>query len=311
MKAIRIHRFDGIDALALEDVPLPVPGRNEVLVRVAAAGVGPWDAWIREGKSRIPQPLPLVLGSDLSGQVAQVGAGVTGLRPGDEVFGVTNSRFTGACAEFALAEAGMIARKPERLSHLEAASVPVVAVTAWKMVFDHGQVDGAKRVLVHGAAGNVGAYLVQLARTAGAARVIATAGTADLEYVRSLKADQVIDARPSRFEEEVKDVDVVLDTVGGEVLDRSFGVVKRGGVVVSSAAPPDPERAARAGVKGVFFIVDVTTEGLDKIAERLEDGRLTANVGEVLPLAEAQKAHEMLAGMPHRRGKIVLAVGAS
>ncbi|HSB82058.1 MAG TPA: NADP-dependent oxidoreductase, partial [Candidatus Methylomirabilis sp.] len=216
--------------------------------------------------------------------------------------------FTGAYAEYAVAEADMIARKPGRLSHVEAASVPVVASTAWQMVFDHGKVDGTKRVLVHGAAGNVGAYAVQFAKQAGA-EVVATAFTRDVDYVRNLRADRVIDVQADRFEEQVKGLDVVLDTVGGETLDRSFEVLKSGGVLVSSVAVPDQDRVAQRHVQGVFFLVAVTSKGLTRIADLFKSDHLKTNVGEVLPLTEARWAHEMLAGSPHTRGKIVLTVG--
>lgn len=309
MRAVRVHQFGGLDAIVCEEVPCPAPAKGQVLVRVKAAGVGPWDAWVRAGKSVLPQPLPLILGSDLSGDVVGVGPGVSGFHAGDEVFGVTNSRFTGAYAEYAVAEVAMIAHKPTRLTHVEAASVPVVASTAWQMVFDHGRTDGTKRVLVLGAAGNVGAYAVQFAKRTGA-EVITTAYNRDVEYVRSLRADQVIDAQVSRFEERVKDVDVVLDTVGGETLARSFEVLKPGGLLVSSVALPDQVKAAQRHVRGVFLLVAVASEGLIRIAELLDAGHLTTNVGEVLPLADARRAHEMLAGKPHRRGKIVLAVAA-
>jgi NADPH:quinone reductase-like Zn-dependent oxidoreductase len=264
---------------------------------------------VRAGKSVLPQPLPLVLGSDLAGNVVDTGPGVSGFQPGDEVFGVTNSQFTGAYAEYAVATAGMIAPKPKRLTYLEAAAVPVVACTAWQMVFDHGQVDRTKRVLVLGAAGNVGTYAVQLAKHAGA-RVIGTAHRKDLDSVRRLGADRVIDAQATRFEGEAKDVDVVIDTVGGESLDRSFEVLKPGGVLVSAVSQPDQKKAAQRGVRGFFFLVAVTSEGLTKIGDLLERGVLSTNVGEVLPLSEAKLAHEMLAGRPHKPGKIVLAVSS-
>jgi len=309
MWAVRVHRYGGLEAMIYEEVSRPAPGEGQVLVRVKAAGVGPWDAWVRAGKSALPQPLPLTLGSDLSGVVESVGSGVCAFRPGDAVYGVTNSRFTGAYAEYAAADAAMIARKPTRLNHVEAASVPVVASTAWQMVFDHGQTDGTKRVLVHGAAGNVGAYAVQFAKLTGA-DVIATAFTRDVDFVRTLRANQVIDAQAVRFEERVKDVDVVLDTVGGETLDRSFEVLKPGGILVSSVAKPDQAKAARRHVRGVYLLVAVTSEGLIRIAELFDAGRLRTDVGEVLPLADARRAHDMLAGKPHRRGKIVLAVAA-
>jgi NADPH:quinone reductase-like Zn-dependent oxidoreductase len=309
MKAVCVHQFGGLEAMVYEEVPRPVPAEGQVLVRIKAVGVGPWDAWVRAGKSALPQPLPLILGSDLSGVIEDIGPDVSGLRPGEDLFGVTNSQFTGAYAEYAVAEAGMIARKPRRLSYVEAASVPVVASTAWQMVVDHGQVDSTKRVLVHGAAGNVGGYAVQLAKRAGA-EVIATAFTRDVAYVRTLGADQVIDVRAVAFEGMAKDVDVVIDTIGGETLDRSFEVLKPGGVLVSSVAMPDREKAAQHHVRGVFFLVAVSSQGLTRIADLLDSGRLTTNVGEVLPLAEARLAHEMLAGKPHKRGKIVLAVDA-
>lgn len=306
MKAVRVHEFGGLDAIVLEDVERPAPGEGQVLVQVRAAGVGPWDAWVRSGRSKIAQPLPLTLGSDLSGVVEAVGPGVSRFRAGDEVFGVTNSRFTGANAEYAVAEAGMLASRPGRLSYVEAASVPVVASTAWQMVFDHGAIIDGMRVLVHGAAGNVGAYAVQLARRAGA-EVVATAYERDADFVRSLGAARVIDPEAERFEDEVKDVAVVLDTLGGETLARSFAVLAPGGVLVSSASPPDPEEAARRGVRAVFFLVDVTAPGLARLIRLFDAGSLATNVGEVLPLDAAREAHAMLEGKPHRRGKIVLA----
>jgi NADPH:quinone reductase-like Zn-dependent oxidoreductase len=184
-----------------------------------------------------------------------------------------------------------------------------VASTAWQIVFDHGHVDGTKRVLVHGAAGNVGAYAVQLAKRAGA-DVVAIAYTHDVKYVRTLHADHVIDVQTARFEDRVQDVDVVLDTIGGETLDRSFAVLKAGGVLVSSVARPDQDKAARHRVRGVFLLVTVTTAGLATIADLLDAGQLTTNGGGVLPFAEARLAHEMLAGKPHTRGKIVLVLEA-
>ena len=234
MKAVRVHQFGGLETMHLEEVARPIPGEGQVLVRVVAAGVGPWDALIRTGKSGMPQPLPLILGSDLAGVVEAVGPNVAAFQVGEEVFGVTNSLFTGAYAEYALAEVGMIARKPRRLDFVEAASTPVIAITAWQMVFDRGQVDSTKRVLVQGGAGNVGAYAVQLAKSVGA-EVIATVHTRDVAYVRSLGADQVIDVKTTRFEDHAKGVDVVIDTIGGETLDRSFAVLNPGG----SAVPVD------------------------------------------------------------------------
>jgi NADPH:quinone reductase-like Zn-dependent oxidoreductase len=307
MKAVRVHRFGPPEVIALEDVPKPEPSNGEVVVEVKAAGIGPWDALIRSGKSALPQPLPLVLGSDLSGVIDSIGPGVEQFKVGDEVFGVTNERFTGAYAEYALAKAAMIAPKPKSLNHTHAASVPVVAVTAWQMVFDFAQLSSGQSVLIQGGAGNVGGYAVQFARLAGAL-VIATTSAKDVSYVRSLGGVGVIDYRATRFEERVKEIDAVIDTVGGDTLDRSYGVLKRGGIVVSSAAQPSNEKAEHHGVRAVFFLVQVTTERLRKIAELIDAEKLRTEVGEVLWLDEARKGHAMLEGAPHRRGKIVIKV---
>jgi NADPH:quinone reductase-like Zn-dependent oxidoreductase len=306
MHAIRVHRFGGLDSLVAEDAPRPVAGDGEVLIRVKAAGVGPWDAWIRSGRSVIPQPLPLTPGSDIAGVVECVGPGVTQFRSGDNVFGATNAQFTGGYAEYAVALAAMLARMPAQLGFVEAASVPVVACTAWQMVFEYGAVNATTRVLVHGAAGNVGAYIVQLAKRT-AREVIATAG-ADDPYVRTLGAHRLIDLRATRFEESVSDVDVVLDTIGGEIQGRSFAVLKPGGVLVSAVSEPNPQLAARFGVNALFFLVDVSSQRLERIAALIAAGELKPRVGEVMPLASARVAHEMLAGRSHKPGKIVLTV---
>ena len=307
MKAARVHSFGPPKVIALEDVPKPEPGDGEVLVQVKAAGVGPWDALIRSGKSVLPQLIPLTLGSDLSGVVHSVGPRVERFTMGDEVFGVTNERFTGAYAEYAVAKATMIAHKPKTLNYAHAASVPVVAVTAWQMVFEYADVAPGQFVLIHGGAGSVGAYLLQLAKRAGA-MVVTTAAAKDTSYVRGLGAYGVIDYGVKRFEEQLKDVDAVLDTVGGDTLERSYGVLKRGGILVSSAAQPSEEKAQQHGVRARFFLVEVTTERLNKIGELIDAGELDTEVGEVLWLDEARQAQEMLEGAPHRRGKIVIKV---
>ena len=309
MRAARVHAFGPPEAITIDRLPFPTPGEGEVLVRVAAAGVGPWDGWIRAGKSVLPQPLPLTLGSDLSGTVEAVGPGVAGFRPGDEVYGVTNARFTGAYADYALAEAGRIAPKPATLDHFRAASVPVIAVTAWQMLHEHARVAEGQRVLVHGAAGNVGAFAVQLARQAGA-RVVATASAGDLDRIRDLGVEQAVDFRAMPFEAAAGEVDAVLDLVGGKTLERSFAVLRPGGVLVSAVAQPDQARAAERGVRALFMLVDVTTAALASIGRLLDAGGLQTQVGEVLPLEQAVLAHRMLEGAPHKPGKIVLRVAA-
>ncbi|MGE5818828.1 MAG: NADP-dependent oxidoreductase [Deltaproteobacteria bacterium] len=307
MKAVRIHRFGSPEVLSLEEMPKPKSGRGEVLVQVKAAGVGPWATLTRSGKSALPQPLPLTLGSDFSGVIDSIGPGVEQLKAGDEVFGVTNECLTGAYAEYALAKASTIAPKPQSLNHTHAASVPVVAVTAWQMVYELGHVSRGQFVLVHGGAGNVGAFAVQLAKRAGAV-VIATASAENEGYVHRLGADGVMDYRATRFYESLKQLDVVLDTVGGETLERSYEIVKRGGIIISSAARPSKDTAEQCGVRAMFFLAEVTRERLTKIAQLIDAGELKTEVGEVLWLAEARQGHEMLEGAPHRRGKIVIKV---
>jgi NADPH:quinone reductase-like Zn-dependent oxidoreductase len=311
MMAWRVHRFGPPDVMRFERVLRPTPGPSEVLVKVEAAGVGPWDGWIRAGKSALPQPLPLTLGSDLSGEIVAMGPGVSGLRAGDRVYGVTNPRFIGTYAEYAVASAAMVSGKPTSLTHIEAASVPVVAVTAWQALFDQAQLKAGQTVVIHGAAGNVGAYAVQLARRAGL-RIIGTAATDDIAFVRNLGADTVIDYRTQRFEEEVRDADAVIDLVGGETQERSFQVLRRGGKLISAVSRPDQELAQSHGIEAAFFLVNVTSQHLAEIASLVDGGKLRTRVGAVLPLAEAREAHFMLERVrPQPKGKIVLTVGAS
>jgi len=301
MKAGRIHHFGPPNAIVIDEIARPVPGKDELVVRVAAAGVGPWDALIREGKSVVQPSLPIILGSDLVGVVDSVGAGVVQFKPGDEVFGVTNKQFCGAYAEYAVASVQMVAPRPRSLSFVEAASVPVVAVTAYQMLFDYAQMKAGQAVLIHGAAGNVGAYAVQLAKQAEL-QVFATAGSADLDYVRGLGAEIVVNYQTTKFEDAVPPVDAVLDTIGGETQARSFRVLKPGGILVSSVSPPPQS----AGFRSVFLLVDVTATRLSTLARLLDGRKLIPEVGTVLPLEEARMAHEMLAGAPHKRGKILL-----
>lgn len=310
MMAWRVHEFGPPNVMRFERVPRPNPGAGEVLVKVEAAGVGPWDGWIRAGKSALPQPLPLTLGSDLSGEIVAIGPGVSEPRVGDQVYGVTNPQFIGAYAEYALASAAMVSRKPTSLTYIEAASVPVVSVTAWQALFDQAQLKAGQTAVIHGAAGNVGAYAVQLACRAGV-RTIATVATDDIPFVRNLGANAVIDYRTQRFEEAVRDADAVIDLVGGETQKRSFQVLRRGGKLISAVSNPDQHLAQSHGVEAAFFLVDVASQYLAEIAGLIDGGKLRTRVGAVLPIADAREAHFMLERVrPQPKGKIVLAVGA-
>src|SRR5437764_7795115 len=199
MMAWRVHEFGPPNVMRFEQVLRPTPGPSEVLVKVEAAGVGPWDGWIRAGKSALPQPLPLTLGSDLAGEIVAVGPGVSGLLGGDPVYGVTNPRFVGAYAEYAVASAAMVSRKPSSLTYIEAASVPVIAVTAWQALFDQAQLKTGQTAVIHGAAGNVGGYAVQLAVHAGL-RTIEIAARDDIALLHGLGDDAVIDCHARRLQ---------------------------------------------------------------------------------------------------------------
>jgi NADPH:quinone reductase-like Zn-dependent oxidoreductase len=310
MMAWRVHEFGPPDVMKFERVPRPEPGPGEILVKVEAAGVGPWDGWIRAGKSALPQPLPLILGSDLSGEIVATGPGVSELRVGEQVYGVTNPQSIGAYAEYVLASAAMVSSKPTSLTYIEAASVPVIAVTAWQALFDQAQLKAGQTVVIHGAAGNVGSYAVQLARRAGL-QTIATVATDDIAFVRDLGANTVIDYRTQRFEGEARDADAVIDLVGGETQNRSFQVLRRGGKLISAVSRPDQHLAERQGVEAAFFLVNVTSQYLAEIAGLIDGGKLRTRVGAVLPLADAREAHFMLERVrPQPKGKIVLAIGA-
>ena len=228
MRAARVVRFGPPSVITIDDVRRQEPRAGQLLVRLKAAGVGNWDALIREGTVKLQSACHSSWVRELSGVVEALGAGVTGFNLGDEVYGATNEQFSGAYAEYAVPLAGMMAQKPRALTFVEAASVPIVAVTAWQMLFDYAQkVTAGQTVLIHGAAGNVGAYAVQLARQAGL-HVIATVASSSIEYVRGLGAERVIDYQTARFEELLTGVDAVLDTVGGDTQLRSLRVPETG-----------------------------------------------------------------------------------
>jgi NADPH:quinone reductase-like Zn-dependent oxidoreductase len=308
MRAARVLHFGPPSVITIDEVPRPEPHAGQLLVRLQAAGVGNWDALIRAGKVEL-EPPPIILGSELSGVVEALGTGVVGFKVGDLVYGATNEQFTGAYAEYAAPIAGMMAQKSTRLNFIEAASVPIAAVTAWQMLFDYAQVTAGQTVLIHGAAGNVGAYAVQLARQAGL-HVIATVASTGVEYVKGLGAERVVDHQTMRFEESLSQVDVVLDTVGGDTQQRSLRVLKPGGILVSSVSPVPEAVQKLYGIRSAYFYVEVTTARLNKLTKLFDGGQLTTHVGTVLSLPDARAAHESLADGRHHRGKIVLRIAS-
>ncbi|OUL92106.1 NADP-dependent oxidoreductase [Paraburkholderia hospita] len=304
MQAVQIDEYGGPEVLQLRQLPIPAPGEGEVIVRVMAAGVGPWDAWIRAGKSVLPQPLPLTPGSDIAGIVVKAGPGVNGFTEGDEIFGVTNRRFTDGYAQFAKARVDMIAAKPSSMTFEQAASMPVIAVTAWQMLHEFAGIKAGQRVLVVGGAGNVGGYAVRLAALAGA-EVAATASDAQADHVRDLGATEIIERGMNQLDAYAASFDAVIDTVGGVTLEQSYALVQPGGVVVSAVQKPDSARLPQR-VRSDFLLVSVGTRILEKLARLADDGQLETRLGDVLSLADARLAHQMLEGMQHKPGKILL-----
>ena len=307
MKAIRFHEFGEAKVLVHEDVPKPEAKAGEVLVRVRAAGVNPVDWKIRSGglKSMSPK-LPQIPGFDVAGVVASVGAGVERFKVGDEVFSYMSLRRGGGYAEFVAIPEGEVASKPKKADFVHAAAVPLAALTAWQALFDHADLKEGQTVLVHGGAGGVGHFAVQLAKAKGA-KVIATGSEKNLAFLKELGADQVIDYRAQKFEEHVRDVDVVLDSIGDDTLARSYQVLKKGGFVVSIVAQPDQAKLAELGLRGAVFLVQPNPAQLAEIAALIDAGKVVPVVSETLPLAEAKRAHE-LSQAGHTRGKIVLRI---
>ena len=296
MKSIRVHTYGGPEQLQYEDVPPPQPAAGQVLVRVHAASVNPFDFKLASGAFAkfVPMTLPYTPGGDFAGVIEATGEAVYGNCP------------FGAYAQFVAVSSQTIAPKPAKVSHVEAASVPVAAQTAWQGLFDHGQLQRGQTVLIHAAAGGVGTFAVQLAHWKGA-RVLATASAANTDYLKSLGADQVIDYKTTPFESVAKDVDLVFDLMGGQTQERSWSVLKPGGRLVATSQPPLQEQAARHNVRATMMNMQATTRNLAELAQLLDAGTMKTVVSQVYPLEQAADAwRESLAG--HTRGKIVLEV---
>ena len=305
MKAVHIHEMGGPEVLRYEEVPRPEPSAYEVLVKVHAAGVNPVDWKIREGMfGKIA--LPAIMGSDFSGEIEALGPNVTEFRVGEMVMGSVADE-SGSYAEYALAPVSQIIEKPAAIDHIQAAAVPVPALTAWQALFDMANLQAGRTVLIHAAVGGVGGFAVQFAKWKGA-HVIGTASGQNAELARELGVDEFIDYRKKRFEDVARNVDVVFDTVGGDTQARSWKVLRKGGILVSIVQPPDEKVAAAHGVRGVFMRQNAKrTDELTQIAELVASGQVKVNVETILPLKEARKAQE-LSQSGHAHGKIVLAV---
>ncbi len=305
MRAERIHSFGGPEVLHLEEVELPRPERREILVQIYAAGVNPVDWKIREGKlGRVP--LPSIMGSDFSGVVEALGPEVEVFRVDEEVFG-TVADASGSYAEYAIAPTSHVTAKPLELDHVQAAALPIAGLTAWQALFDKANLQAGQRVLIHAAAGGVGNFAAQLAKWKGA-QVIGTASAHHRDYLRQLGLDEVVDYHSTRFEDAAREVDVVLDTIGGETQQRSWSVLKPGGILVSIVQPPSSEAAAARGARGVFLRCDLgRREQLAQIADLVVKGAVKVRIERVFSLKDAPQAHQ-LSQSGHAGGKIVLRV---
>jgi NADPH:quinone reductase-like Zn-dependent oxidoreductase len=308
MKAVRIHSYGGTDVLTYEDAPRPIAGDGEVLIRVHATTVNPFDCAVRAGYlgAYFNYTLPLVLGTDVSGIIEEVGPGVTDFAQGDTVYARGGVTRDGTNAEYAVVPASDVAAKPRTLDHIHSAAIPHVILTAWQALIEVANLAEGQTVLIHAAAGGVGHVAVQLAQLRGA-KVIGTASV-NIDLLRELGVDQAIDYSTTRFENVVSDVDVVLDTVGGDTQERSWSVIKPGGILISTVQPPSEEIAAAHAVRQ-HFIVSSPPIGkvLTEIATMVDAGQIKPVVSTILPLQNIRKAHEMIEGK-HTRGKIVLQV---
>jgi len=306
MKAIVAHEYGGPEVLKYEDVALPEPKDKEILVRVIASGVNPADPLILNGKfaKEFGTHLPLILGYDVAGVVVKTGAKIRKLKVGDPVYAYL--LWGGGWAEYCISNEGESAIKPKWLSFTEAASVPLAALTAWQALVHVGKIQGGQTVFIHGGSGGVGSFAIRIAKARGA-RVIATASTANQDLLKQLGADVAIDYTKQKFEEIVHDVDLVLDPVGRDTLARSYGVAKKGGIIVTLVSRCDEAELKKHEIRGASLSSHPDATELAEITKLIDEGKIKPIVSQILPLTEAAKA-DAQAATHHTRGKIVLKI---
>ena len=306
MKAIVIHEYGGPEVLKYEDVPRPEPKADQILIRVIAAGVNPVDGMIRSGMFAKDGngAFPMVLGGDIAGVVERVGNKITKFKAGDPVFAYVSLDSGGGYAQYAVVPERDAAPKPKLLTYVEAGAVPIVALTAWQALIDTAKLNAGQTVLIHGGSGGVGSFAIQIAKARGA-KVIATASTANQDLLKQLGTDVAVDYTKQKFEDVAKDVDVVLDSVGKDTLTRSYGVVKKSGIIVSLVARPNQSDLEKHGIRGVALSVEPNSGELAQIGKLIDEKKIRVIVSQTFPLSEAKKAQEQVAS-GHTRGKIVL-----
>jgi NADPH:quinone reductase-like Zn-dependent oxidoreductase len=306
MKAVVAHEYGAPEVLKYEDVPRPEPKENELLVRVIACGVNPADPLVISGRlaKEFGTHLPLIPGYDVAGVVEKTGAKITKFKKGDAVYGY--ALFGGGWAEYAVLGENEAALKPKSTTFTDAAAVPMGALTAWQSLVDAAKLSAGQTVLIHGGSGGVGSFAVQIAKARGA-KVIATASTANQELLKQLGADVAIDYSKTKFEEVAKDVDVVFDAVGRDTLTRSYPIVKKGGIITTIVARPDPAQLDKYAIRGTSVWSHPDGNELAEITKLIEAGKIKPVVSQVLPLSDAIKASQQ-AETHHTRGKIVLKI---
>src|SRR5438477_8669498 len=309
MKAIVIHEYGGPEVLKYEDVPRPEPKADQILIRVIAAGVNPVDGMIRsvmvakDGNGAFT----MVMGGDIAGGVERVGNKITKFKAGDPVFAYVSLDSGGGYAQYAVVPEGDAAPKPKSLTYVEAGAVPIVALTAWQALIDTAKLNAGQTVLIHGGSGGVGSFAIQIAKARGA-KVIATASTANQDLLKQLGVDQPIDYTTTKFQNVVKDVDVVLNCVRADTLPASYGIVKKGGAIVSITGDPDPAECEKHALRCSGVMAHPDANVLDELRKLIEANKITPIVSQTFPLADAAKAHQQIETR-HTRGKIVLRVG--
>jgi NADPH:quinone reductase-like Zn-dependent oxidoreductase len=308
MKAVVVHEYGGPEVLKYEDAPRPEPKENEILIRVIAAGVNPVDGMVRSGMfaKHSKNAFPMIPGYDVAGIVEKTGAKIDKYKPGDAVYAYIGLKKGGGYAEYAVATDKEVSPKPKSLTFTEAAAVPLAAETAWQALFDTAKLGAGQTVLIHGGSGGVGSFAIQIAKARGA-KVFATASTSNQELLKQLGADVAIDYTKQKFEDIAKDVDVVMDSIGKDTLARSYGVVKKGGFIVSLVARPDPAELEKHGIRGAPMGVDPNSAELAELTKLIDAKKVKVVVSQTFALAEAAKAQEQ-AATGHTRGKVVLKI---
>ena len=308
MKAIRVHQFGGPEVLKYEDAPRPVPAADEVLIKVYASGMNPVDWKMRAGlaESLFPIQLPFIPGWDVSGEIEEVGSDILIFKKGDEVYGRPDVTRDGTYAEFVAVKANQINFKPKSINHDKASAVPLAGLTAWQGLFDYGHLEEGQKVLIHAAAGGVGSFAVQLAKWKGA-YVIGTSSEENIDFLFDLGADEALDYKTVKFEDRLKDVDLVFDLIGGDTQQRSLKIIKKGGRLITTVQPKYQEEAKANDIHMEVFMTQSLPEELEQLGNLIDSGKIKPVVTRTFPLKDAAEAQKEIE-KGHTRGKMVLTV---